>query len=342
MKGVVYLGEGAVAIRECAMPDVGPGQVLIEMKAAGLCGSDLHKYHMSCDWAMERNGMIAGHEPSGVVAALGSGVTHLAVGDRVCVYHSLGCGHCATCLAGEPVFCDQEGAFGRTCDGCHADFMVSDARYCLPLPDDFSFAVGAMLACTAGTAFAAVQKTGLVSGDTFVVFGLGPVGLTVLLMGKAMGFRCLGVDVSAYRLRLAERLCDAVIVNGKETDVVDAVATWTQGKGALGVVECSGSHVARSQTTAVAACHATIVIVGAGADEIVLNPTDVLRKSLTLRGNAVYSMQAYFDAVAFLQTHSVPLEEMVTHRFGIDQASEAFALFDKGETGKVVFDWDMS
>lgn len=339
MTGVVYLGESGVAVQNFAKPTPKPGEVVIEMKAAGLCGSDLHKYHMSHAWAEGRHGMIAGHEPSGVVAELGSGVNNVAVGDRVCVYHSLGCGHCATCLAGEPVFCDHEGAFGRTCDGCHADFMLTDARYCLPLPDDFSFAVGAMLACTAGTAFAALQKAPLMSGQTLLVFGLGPVGLTVLLMGQAMGFRCMGVDVNTYRIDLAKRLGNSEIVD--QTDVVLAVSKWTGGKGVSGVVECSGSKVARSQTTSVAARHATVVIVGAGAPEIILNPTDVLRKELTIRGNAVYSMQAYFDAVDFLQTHAIRLDDMVTHRFRIEQAADAFALFDTGNTGKVIFDWDM-
>ncbi len=340
MKGAVYLGESEVEVREFPKPRPGTGEVVVEMKVAGLCGSDLHKYHMSREWAEQREGMISGHEPTGVVVEVGDGVKNVSVGDRVCVYHSVGCGHCPTCLAGEPVFCAQEGAFGRTRDGCHADFMLTDARYCLPLPEDLSFAVGAMLACSAGTAFSAVHKAPLSSGETLVVFGLGPVGLTALLMGKAGGARCVGIDISPYRIDLAKRLSGETILDAKDVDPVQAVADLTGGKGASGVVECSGSSTARTQTTAVAAQHATVVIVGAGADEISLNPTDVIRKALTIRGNAVYSMQAYYEAAEFLMKHSIPLDDMVTHRFRIDQAVEAFALFDRGETGKVIFDWD--
>ena len=326
-------------MREFETPKPGIGQVLVEMKVAGLCGSDLHKYHMSREMAASRNGMIAGHEPVGVVAELGGGVTNVKVGDRVCVYHSLGCGHCPTCSAGEPVFCEHEGAFGRTQDGCHADFMLTDARWCQPLPEDLSFAVGAQLACTACTGFAALRKLPMVSGETLVVFGLGPVGLSALMMGEAMQYRCVGVDVSPYRIELARRLSGGTILDANEADPVGAVKELTNGKGAEGVLECSGSGIARTQTAALAARHGTVVVVGAGAEEITFTFTDILRKALTIRGNAVFSMAAYFDTVEFLQNNNVPLDGMVTHRFTIDQGVEAFKLFDTGQTGKVIFEW---
>ena len=340
MRGVVYLGESEVEVREFDRPHAGSGQVVIEMRVAGLCGSDLHKYHSSRTWASERKGMISGHEPAGVVAEVGKDVVNVSEGDRVCVYHTVGCGHCAVCLSGTPVFCSGQGAFGRTRDGSHADYMVTDARYCMPLPDGVTFAVGTQLACTAGTAFSAVSKVSKRHGDPLVVFGLGPVGLTTLLMGEAMGYGTFGVDISPYRIDLADRIGGGVAINAMENDPVEAVRELTGGDGAAGVVECSGSGLARTQAAAVAGLHGTVVYVGAGAASLEIDFADILRKELTLRGNSVYSMGAYFDAVAFLQTHRVPLDEIVTHRFPIEQASEAFAIFDRGETGKVVFDWD--
>ena len=341
MKGVVYLGESEVEVREFPVPEPGPGEVLVESKVAGLCGSDLHKYHNTREWAAERNGMISGHEPTGVVAGLGVGVSNVAVGDRVCVYHSLGCGHCPVCLAGTPVFCANEGAFGRTRDGSHADFVLTDARFCLPLPEQLSFAVGAQLACTAGTAFSALQKIPIRSRGCLVVFGLGPVGLTALLMAKASGFETVGFDVSPYRIDLANRLGAGAIHNAGDVDPEQVVADMTDGKGACGVIECSGSDIARTQSAAVAARHATVVFVGAGGESITVVATYVIHKELTIKGNSVYSMPAYFDAVDFLLKHSVPLDDMVTHRFRLDQAVEAFKLFDTGQTGKVIFDWEM-
>lgn len=340
MKGVVYLGESRVEVREFPRPKPGPGMVVIEMKAAGLCGSDLHKYHNTQKWAEGREGMISGHEPTGIVAETGTYVKNVAVGDRVCVYHSIGCGHCPVCLAGTPVFCDHEGAFGRTLDGCHADYMATEAKYCLPLPDEFSFAVGAQLACTAGTAFAALKKIPSRAGETVVIFGLGPVGLAAMLMSDALEYRTIAVDINPYRVALAKRVGKGTVINGNETDAGDAVGELTQGTGAKGVIECSGSAAARSQAAAVAGLHGTVVYVGAGADTLCVDFLDILRKELTFRGNSVYSIQEYFELVDFVRNHRVPLDELVTHRFGIEQAPEAFSLFNSGETGKTVFIWD--
>ena len=340
MKGVVYLGDSEVEVREIPKPEPGPNEVVIEMKVGGLCGSDLHKYHSSRPWALEREGMISGHEPTSVVSELGEDVSNLSVGDRVCVYHSVGCGHCNVCLSGTPVFCENEGAFGRTRNGCHADYMLSEARYCLPLPDSLSFSVGAQLACTAGTAFSATNKIPSRAGDTFVVFGLGPVGLTVLLFGEAMGYKTIGVDVHPFRMKNAERVAGGTILNGRDVDPVGAILDLTGGKGAEGVVECSGNEIARAQAAAAARLHGTVVYVGAGAEHLKIDFLDILRKALTLKGNSVYSMGDYFKAVAFLEKHDIPLDDMVTHRFKIDQAVEAFRTFDSGETGKVIFDWE--
>jgi (R,R)-butanediol dehydrogenase / meso-butanediol dehydrogenase / diacetyl reductase len=340
MKGACYLGESRLEVRDYPDPKPGFGEVLIQMKAAGLCGSDLHKYHSSREWAAQRKGMISGHEPAGVVAALGPGVDAVHVGDRVSVYHSLGCGHCRFCLSGTPVFCRNEGAFGRTRDGCHADLMTTPARYCLPLPDDFSFATGAMLACSALTAFASLQKVPLRHGDTLAVFGLGPVGLAGLLMANAMGIRVFGVEVNPYRIEVAGRYHAGTLINPSTTDPVKAIRDATDGEGVSGVLECSGSEKARTQAAEASALHGCVVIVGAGGAMVSIDALMMIRKELVVRGNSVFSIGDYYRAVDFLKKHPIPLDDMVTHRYKIEEASQAFAVFDSGNTGKVVFEWE--
>lgn len=340
MQGVAYLGDGAVAVREYPRPDPGTGEALVELRSAGLCGSDLHKYHRSTEWAADRDGLIAGHEPAGVVAETGPGVDSVSVGDRVCVYHSIGCGHCEHCLAGTPNFCADEGAFGRTHDGAHADFMLTPERYCLPLPEDCSFAVGAQLACTAGTAYSALRTAAPEPRQPVAVFGLGPVGMAGLLLAEAMGFAAIGVEIEPYRIELARRVSDAAVIDAAACDPEAAVAELTDGDGAAGVLECSGSAPGRRQAAAVAARHGTVVYVGAGSDELAIDPAHLIRNELAIEGNAVYSMAEYFDLVGFIRSESVPLDDIVTHRFDIADAPAAFELFDGGETGKVVFEWD--
>lgn len=341
MKGVVYLGESEVAVREFPRPEPGPLQVVVEMRAAGLCGSDLHKYHSSREWAEERNGMISGHEPAGVIAEVGAEVDDLSIGDRVVVYHRTGCGDCADCRSGNAAACEVDGgAFGRTQDGSHADYMLTDACYCLPLPDALSFSVGAQLACTAGTSFSALRKIPAAAGDTLVVFGLGPVGLSGLLLGSAMGYRAIGVDLHPYRVELAGKVGKGPVVDAQMNDPIKAIRDLTDGRGAAGVLECSGNPNARNQAASVAGRGATVVYVGHDGPDISISFGDVLRKDLTIRGNSVYTMASYHDEVEFLLKNPVPLEDIVTHRFKIEEAPEAFSLFDSSATGKVVFEWD--
>ena len=341
MKGVVYLGNSQVEVRDFPQPEPGPGQVVIESKVAGLCGSDLHKYHNDRAWADGRDGMISGHEPTGIVAAVGPNVDAPRVGERICVYHRLGCGHCMDCRSGYAAFCDEgSGAFGRTQDGSHADFMLADARYCLPLPDEIAFAVATQLACTAGTSFSALSKIQGQAGDTLVVFGLGPVGLSGLLLGIGMGYRGIGVDTHPYRVDLARKIGKGLVINAEDDDPVAAINDLTGGKGARGVLECSGNPLARRQAATVAGRGATAVYVGGGHPDLAVDVGDVIGKDLVLRGNSVFSMASYFAEVEFLLNNPVPLAEIVTHRFKIEQAAEAFSLFDTGQTGKVIFEWD--
>lgn len=340
MKGVVYLGESEVEVRDFEQPEPGVGQVVIESKIGGLCGSDLHKYHSSREWAREREGMISGHEPTGVVAEVGPGVENVKVGDRVTVYHRTGCGYCVDCASGNPASCEVAGgAFGRTQDGSHADYMLTDARYCLPLPDAISFEVGTQLACTAGTGFSAVSKLSAHAGEPVVVFGLGPVGLTCYLYCAGMGYDTIGVDIHPYRVSLAKKMGKGTVIDAVSEDPMEAIKELTNGKGVRGAVECSGSGVARSQAPVVAGRGATLVYVGIGKPDFSVNFGALLSKDLEIRSNSVYTYSAYYDAIEFLQTHDVPLDNLVTHHFRIEDAVEAFKTFDAGDTGKVVFEW---
>ncbi|MEE2657751.1 MAG: alcohol dehydrogenase catalytic domain-containing protein [Candidatus Latescibacterota bacterium] len=338
MRGVVYLGESEVEVRDFPDPEPGPGQVVIEMRVGGLCGSDLHKYHSSREWAVRREGMISGHEPAGVVAEIGAAVDNVVVGDRVCIYHRTGCGQCADCVSGYAASCSEGGAFGRTRDGSHADYMLTEARYCMKLPPALSFAAGTQLACTAGTAYSAVSKVEARPDDRIVVFGLGPVGLTTLLLARAIGYDAIGVEVHPYRVEFARLLSDGLIIDAG-IDATQAIADLRAEVGVKAVLECSGSAWARRQSTSIAGRGAVVVYVGGGNPELSVEIGDVIGKDLCLRGSSVYTMRQYYEAAQLLTERGLSLDALVTHRYPLEQAPEAFRLFDSGESGKVIFDW---
>src|SRR5919206_2473530 len=187
MRGVVFLGNRKLEIRDFPDPTPGPGEVVIAIKASGMCGSDLHPYRAvgnaaaSLGLGGQGGPVIAGHEPCGVVQARGAGVTEAQapIGARVMNHHYKGCGACKHCRVGWSQLC-RKGitVYGMTGHGGHADYLKVPVRTLVGLPEELSFAEGAAVACGTGTAYSALKRMRLNGGDTLAVFGQGPVGLS--------------------------------------------------------------------------------------------------------------------------------------------------------------------
>ena len=338
MRGVVFPGDRRAEVRDYPDPAPGRGEVVVRMKASGLCGSDLHLYRQT---AAQRagNDTIPGHEPSGVVEMLGAGVDTVRVGDRVSVYHYRGCGHCKHCRAGNVMWCAERRGYGGPIHGADADLLLTDARNCLPLPGELSFAHGALMACAAGTAFSSMRKLRVSGQDTLVIFGHGPVGLCGLLVAKAMGGRVIGVDPIPERRALALGLGADAALDPAETDVVAALHDLTHGEGADLAFETSGSAAGQNGAVDCLRLGGKAVFVGFGVRQKTLNPAQFIGRQLTLMGSFVIPIYMYDDLARFILDHNLPLEEMVTHRFSLEEAPQAFALFDQGATGKVILEW---
>ena len=243
MKGVVFLGDRQLEIRKFDDPTPGPDEVVLELKASGMCGSDLHFYRAKDGPAtlglVIDSPKIGGHEPCGVVAAVGAEVEHLAVGDRVMNHHYSGCGSCSDCQAGWQQLCgDGFVVYGATANGAHAPYMAAKADTMVPLPDELSFASGAAISCGTGTAFSALARMGLAAGETIAVFGLGPVGLSAALFAGHMGARVIAIDLSSERLALAAQAGANELIDSSVVDAVEAVMEFTHGRGADGRVWC--------------------------------------------------------------------------------------------------------
>lgn len=342
MRGLLFPGDRDVSLASFPDPTPGPGEVVVAVRAAAICGSDLHGYRSP---RAERrrtgsDGIIPGHEPSGVVSAIGDGVTHVKVGDRVAIYHYRGCGFCAQCLAGRIMWCADRKGYGGSIHGSDADFLLTDERNCLLLPDDASFTVGALLMCVGGTAYEVMRKLNVSGRATLAVFGLGPVGLSGLLMARAMGADVIGVDVSPERLTLATHLGASAVIDAAHEDTVAAIRRWAGVDGVTAAFETSGTAAAQVNAVAATARGGRVGFVGFGADQSTLNPSQFIEKQLTLFGSFVFPINVYDEMLRFVQRHRVPLEAMVTHRVSLDDAPEVFPACDRGETGKVVFVWD--
>ncbi|HVC33968.1 MAG TPA: zinc-binding dehydrogenase [Chloroflexota bacterium] len=334
MRGVVFLGDKRLEVRDFPDPVPGPGEVVVAMRASGICGSDLRPYRDA-----RAQSTVSGHEPCGAVAALGPGVVGPRPGDRVMIHHYSGCGTCKYCRIGYDQLCvSHHRVYGFGANGGNADAILVPARCLVPLPDVLSFAEGAAIACGTGTAYMALKKLDVSGRDTLAVYGQGPVGLSATLLGKAMGARVIAVDVSAARLELARGLGADVVLNPAEGDPIAAIRDLTRGEGADATLDCSGNDTARAQTVRSARVFGRACFVGEGGT-VTLEPSpDIIHRHLTLYGSWTFPSVGLDECAHFVVERAVPLQKLITHRFRLDQAVEAFQVFDGGATGKCVFE----
>jgi len=338
MRGMVMLGDGKVEVWEFPVPEPHGTEVLVDVKASGLCGSDIHKLPNPREDRADRR-VIRGHEPSGVVAEIGEAVTMVQVGDRVSVYHAPWCGHCEACLRGEYFRCETIPAGNRLgtmrVDGGNADYVLVDQNVCFPLPDAFSFDDGAIIACAGGTAYHALRRADVRAGEYVVVSGLGPVGLCAVQLADAMGAKVIGVDPVDYRRDLALQHGAQEAVDPIAVDMPRWVVEHTAG-GAEVVIETSGNDVARAQVIDATTYHARLIYVGFGgqAKNVMLGHQLGGR---WITGSNMFTGPDYYALVRFMLRQNVRFDRLVTHRFPLEQAQEAFDLFVGKRTGKVMF-----
>jgi len=331
MKGVVFLGNRRCEVRNVPVAEPGHGEVLIRIMATGICGSDLHVYRSDT-----QSDQVRGHEPCGVVESLGPGVVRLKPGDRVAVQHHQGCGVCYHCLQGETVPCSNKTLFGVSTSGSFAEFTVAKERNCIPLAKTMSFGDGAFVACVGGTAFGAIRRLQTTPHEVLAVFGLGPVGLSCVLVAKALGLRVAGVDILPDRVRLSKACGADLAVDASTDDVVEALRTFGV-NGVHHVIETSGSAAARRCILPSLRRGGKAAIVGVGSSEAVINPSDIHGRAATLIGSVVFPIHWGWDLVELCVRSGLSFEPAVTHRLSLDQAPEALQLADEGRCGKVLF-----
>src|ERR1700752_4458436 len=271
MRGAVFLGNRKIEIRNFPDPTPAPGEVVIQMKASGMCGSDLKFYRSPPGAAQAALGLgnqaepfIAGHEPCGVVAARGQGVPEreAPIGERVMDHHYSGCGVCKHCRVGWSQLC-RAGitVYGVTANGGHAEYLKVPARTLVPLPEELSFVEGAAVSCGTGTAYGALRRMNAIGGSTLAVFGQGPVGVSATLLGAKMGLRVIAGGKNAERRALAKKFGAAHALESEEH-----IKELTKGEGVGLAMDTTGVSAARIAAVRSAKTWGTVCFVGEGGD----------------------------------------------------------------------------
>jgi threonine dehydrogenase-like Zn-dependent dehydrogenase len=337
MKAVVLAGDRAVEVTDVADPVLpGPDGLILRVEKAAICGSDLHLYH----GILATPGTQLGHEFLGTVEEVGPAVGSVKKGQRVLVSGVIGCGHCAACLARDPVVCRNAGTrvFGTSLElpGGQAEAVAvpaADASV-LALPDDISDEHALLLTDILPTGYLGAQRADITPGDTVVVIGLGPVGLLAVQSAWLFGpSRILAVDMVPARLARAEQL-GAEPVDARDGDTVAQVLDRTGGRGAQAVIEAVGADQSIADAIFCAAPGGTISVIGVNLNfALPIAMPVLLMKRLTLRVTLASIPSTWEALLPLVARGQLVPDDLFTHRFPLADAAEAYRLFDAREDG---------
>ena len=291
MKAVRFVGVNQpLQMQEIPMPEIGARDVLVKVKAAGVCHSDAH-YRAGIS-PVDPAPLTLGHEVAGVVERIGADVGNLKPGDRVCLHYNLTCGDCYHCSTGNDQFCEKALMIGHYTNGGYAEYIAVPSRNAIPLPDEIPFEQGATLMCASATAFHALRKSRLKGGETVAIFGAGGLGQSAIQLAKAFGAaEVFAVDINMDKLNLAAQY-DAIPVNAKETDPVAEIKRLTNGKGVDVAIEMIGLSKTMKQALQIAGVMGRVVIVGLSNQPLEIQTyTELLGNEIELIGSNDHHLQ---------------------------------------------------
>ncbi|MEM7644407.1 MAG: alcohol dehydrogenase AdhP [Pseudomonadota bacterium] len=314
-------------IREVPVPEIGPGQVLMRVRASGVCHTDLHA--AMGDWPVKPSApFIPGHEGVGEVAAIGAGVTHLKEGDRIgAPWLHTACGRCEHCVGGWETLCPDQQMTGYTVDGGYAEFVRADANYVGLLPDNLDFAPAAPVLCAGVTVYKGLKELELKAGDWVAISGIGGLGHMAVQYAKAMGLHVAAVDIADDKLKLAKDLGADLTLNAVDQDPVAELQSMMDG--VQGVLVTAVSNNAFSQAVGMLRRGGFMSLVGLPPGDFPLPIFEIVLKRITVRGSIVGTRNDLRESLAMAG------EGKVASHYSVDKLENINAIFDKMRDGKI-------
>ncbi|MCA1427994.1 alcohol dehydrogenase AdhP [Bradyrhizobium sp. NBAIM16] len=329
MKAAIVKGFGKpLVIEDVPVPQPGPGEVLVKVKACGVCHTDLHA--ASGDWPVKPvPPFIPGHEAAGIVAALGPGVKNLKVGDAVGVawLHDA-CMSCEYCETGWETLCEHQHNTGYSVNGGFAEYVIASAAFAAKLPATIDFAAIAPILCAGVTTYKGLKETEAKPGEWVVISGIGGLGHVAIQYAKAMGLKVAAVDIAEDKLELARETGADLAVNALADGAVEKVLT-ASGGGAHGVLVTAVSTAAFAQALKMVRRKGTVSLVGLPPGEFPTPIFDVVLKRITVRGSIVGTRRDLDEAIAFAADGKVKAEVTKVPLAAINE------VFDRMKAGKI-------
>jgi L-iditol 2-dehydrogenase len=328
MKALLLSEYKHLNVTDVPEPEIKPDELLIRVRACGICGSDVHGYDGGSGRRIPP--IVMGHEAAGVVAAVGESVTDMHIDDRVTFDSTISCGHCHFCKRGQINLCENREVLGVSCGdyrrmGAFAEYVAVPRRICYRLPDELPFEKAAMIEAVS-VAVHAVSLTPIALNDTAVVVGAGMIGLLTLQAARLAGCgRVIVVDVDASRLNTARSLGASDVILAKDTDVTGAVKELTGGLGADVAFECVGATPTIQNSIASTRKGGTVTLIGNIAPKVEVPLQSVVTRQIRLQGSCASSGE-YPACIDFLARGAIRVDAMLS---AIAPLTEGPSWFDR-------------
>jgi propanol-preferring alcohol dehydrogenase len=304
-------------MQEIPVPIAGPSDVLVRVKAAGICHSDAH-YRAGIS-RVDPLPLTLGHEVAGVVEAIGKNVKQLRIGERVCLHYMATCGTCAWCLKGNEQFCEIGAMIGKSRDGGYAEFIVIPARSVFQLPDEICFEVGAIMMCSSATSLHALNRARMKPGESVAIFGAGGLGISAIQLATALGARKIfAVDIQPNKLALAESL-GAVPTDARAGDPVKLIRDHTGGEGVDVALELIGLPLTMQQSVWSLAKKGRAALAGITERNFEVSPYhDLINREAEIIGVSDHLATEIPLLLEFARTGKLNLSNVVTRRVSLE------------------------
>jgi len=331
--------EPGIWMQDVPEPEIGPNDVLIKVRKASICGTDIHIWNWDA-WSQKtiKVPMVIGHEFMGEIARLGAEVTGFQVGDRVSGEGHITCGHCRNCRAGKRHLCRNTVGLGVNRPGCFAEYVALPAFNVFRVPKEIPDEIAAFFD-PLGNAVHTALSFDLV-GEDVLITGAGPIGVMAAAISKHVGARHVVVtDVNPFRLELARKMGATRAVDVKSQTLADVMSGLGMSEGFDVGMEMSGNGQAFRDMLGAMNHGGRVAILGIPPNEVSIDWNQVIFKGLVLKG--VYGremFETWYKMVAMLQT-GLDVSPVVTHRFPAARYAEAFEAMRSGQSGKVILDW---
>lgn len=330
MKAVKFMGKGQIKIIEKEMPIVKDDIVMVKVTSSGICGTDLELL-LPSENPVE---MIPGHEVTGIIAEIDK-AKRFKVGDRVIVNCHVTCGKCEHCKNGDLIFCKDLKAIGFELDGGSAEYLAVPEASLRLLPEDISEELGVIVGDALGTPYHAIKRANIVPCEFVGVFGVGPLGQMAVLCARSFGAKVVAVDLNDKRLESAKHFGAEYLLNPREDNVYVQINEITGGKGFDKVIECSGNRNAILMAINSLKLRGRLVQVGVCPKLEIDTFEHLIKKEIEILGSRNFNNYELDEVIEFVRKNP-KINDVITHRFSIDEAQIAYETARKGEGLKIL------